>query len=112
MIYHIAGQSEWEEAAMRGLYQGDTLDSDGFIHCSAAHQVICTAARLFGGRTDLVLLCVDPSQVAAEIRWEPSLGDEEYPHIYGPLNVDAVVQVFDFEPGADGNFRLPAGLLE
>jgi uncharacterized protein (DUF952 family) len=110
VIYHITAQSEWEQAVMMGLYRADSLETDGFVHCSARQQVPHTAKRYFSDRQGLVLLCIDPARVRAEIRWEASLGDEKFPHIYGPLNVDAVVRVLDFESDQDGFFQLPAGL--
>jgi len=111
IILHIATRSHWEQAKRTGAYRGDTLDTEGFIHCSTLAQVIPVANAFFRGQTGLVLLCIDPEKVRAPIRCEaPEPGSERYPHIYGPLNTDAVVQVLDFEPGADGTFTLPEAI--
>lgn len=107
VILHITTRPQWEQAKQAGIYRGDTLDVEGFIHCSTPSQVITVANALFKGRHDLVLLCIDPHQVQAEIRYEGPEGGEQYPHIYGPLQMDAVVQVFDFKPEAEGQFVLP-----
>jgi len=62
---------------------------------------------LFKGQKGLVLLCIDSAKVKAEIRYEDIEGREKYPHIYGPLNVDSVIKVLNFEPNKNGRFKLP-----
>ena len=109
IVYHITRKTDWAAALTAGLYTVDSLGAEGFIHCSTAQQVIATANRIFRGRRGLVLLCVDTHKVKPEIRYENLEGGQElFPHIYGEINTDAVVQVADFEPGADGYFVLPA----
>ena len=120
--------------------RGKTLAEEGFIHCSYAHQVVRVADAIYRGTRGLVLLVIDPAAVRAEIREEalgrvgpgseggadrpagrgPGGGEATdrrsagcrgaIPHIYGPLNADAVVDVLPFEPAADGSFELPASL--
>ena len=108
IILHITTRSRWEQALAAGSYRGDTLETQGFIHGSRPHQVLAVADTLFHGRTDLVLLCIDGAKVRAEIREENLEGGQErYPHIYGPLNLDAVLEVADFPPRPDGSFDLP-----
>jgi uncharacterized protein (DUF952 family) len=58
----------------------------------------------------LVLLCIDAGRVESEIRYDGTEG-EKYPHIYGPLNVDAVVKALDFRPRNDGKFTLPEAIF-
>jgi glutathione S-transferase len=108
-IYHIATAADWERARRDGQYttstRGLTLAEQGFIHASTAGQVALVANAFYQGAPDLLLLVIDPAQVAAEIRYEPVPGHARpYPHIYGPLNIDAVVQARPFEPGPDGQF--------
>jgi uncharacterized protein (DUF952 family) len=114
MIFHITSRRQWEEAQAAGEYRGDTLDGEGFIHSSQRDQVVRVANALFRGRRDLVLLCIDPVRVQPEIRYEPGgpHSAEQFPHLYGPLNLDAVVEVLPFAPEPDGTFRLPASLSE
>ena len=112
-ILHITKQEIWEKGITSGIYRGDTLDSEGFIHCSKPNQVIAVANFLFRGQTDLVLLSIDPEKVIPEILYENvEGGDKMFPHIYGPLNLDAVTNVFEFEPRPDGTFVLPEELAE
>ncbi len=111
IIYHIASKTDWEATFSTGLFTADSLSSEGFIHCSTAQQVVHTANRLFRGRADLVLLCIDTTQVRADIRHENLAGGADlFPHIYGPLEIAAVVAVHDFQPRADGSFEAPAAL--
>jgi uncharacterized protein (DUF952 family) len=97
-IYHLALRDEWSEALESGAgYRrstlGRSLDDEGFIHCSFATQVQMIADLVYRGRHDVVLLVIDPSRVRSEVRVENLDGGEElFPHIYGPLPVDAVVR--------------------
>jgi len=104
-IMHIARRKDWEGAKEKGCYRGDTLENQGFIHCSTPGQVIKVANSLYRGRRDLVLLRIDPDRVEPEIRYEGE--GETYPHIYGPLNLDAVTSVLEFQPDDEGFFRTP-----
>jgi len=108
MIFHIATGKAWDEAARAGVYRVDTLATEGFIHCSEAHQVAEVANVRFRGREDLVLLWIDPARVHAEIQnEEASDGSGTFPHIYGELNTDAVARVTEYRE-CDGAFERPA----
>jgi glutathione S-transferase len=116
-IYHIATRADWERATAAGEYTtssvGTTLAEEGFIHASQASQVALTANKFYRDLPgDLVLLVIDPGLLRPELRYEPVPGAElPFPHIYGPLNLDAVVEARPFAPGPDGAFafREPAG---
>ncbi len=107
VILHITKREQWEQAKQLGIYRSDTLDSEGFIHCSTPQQVIRVANILFHAQKGLVLLYIDSDKVQAEIRYEGVEGRERYPHIYGSLNIDAVIKEHNFEPDKDGMFKLP-----
>jgi arginase len=105
-IYHIALSRDWERAQAAGEYRvstlGRTLEEEGFIHCSRAGQVEGVAARFYRGQADLVLLTIDPGRVRPQIRYETVPGaDQPFPHVYGPLNVDAVVGAEPFDGGGE-----------
>lgn len=106
-ILHIVHKTDWEHAREAGVYTAESLTQEGFIHCSTAQQIGNTANRFYSGRRGLLLLHIDVEQLTSELRWEAADG-EEFPHIYGPLNLDAVVKVEKIEPGADGMFHYPA----
>ena len=96
-IFHIATAADWRRAAGSGTYTtstaGRTLDEEGFIHASRRDQVQGVFERYYAGmREDLVLLTIDPSRLESELRIDP-VGDDTYPHVYGPINRGAVVDV-------------------
>ena len=96
---------------MASDYRGDTLGSEGFIHCSDAHQVLMVANSLFRGQSDLLLLSIDPTRLSAEVRYESPRGSTEvFPHVYGPLNRGAVVSVESLVTDNQGRFSVPEGL--
>ncbi len=103
-IVHICLEEDWQATQTAGEYQAYSLQTEGFIHCSRPEQVVEVANRYYSGSANLLLLWIDPSQLAAELRWEASDGDV-YPHVYGPINLNAIIQVTAFPPNADGVFR-------
>ncbi len=108
LIVHICPHQSWEAALNRGTYRSDSLEREGFIHCSRPEQVLNVANHLYQGQPDLLLLWIDPRMVKAEIRWE-SVGNETFPHIYGALGIEAVIAAMPFTPDEDDVFRqLPA----
>jgi uncharacterized protein (DUF952 family) len=103
MLLRIATRAEWAKARAEGSLP---LDPDGFVHCSDPGTVHLPANRLYRGRTDLVLLMIDPEGLP--VLWEPGDGDEDgpwFPHVYGPVPADSVMGVHEFTPDADGAFR-------
>jgi uncharacterized protein (DUF952 family) len=106
-MLHITTRSDWEKAIEEGSYSADSLASQGFIHCSTPAQITAVANRYYRGQHGLVLLCIDAIQVQAEIRRENLEGGLDlFPHIYGPLNLDAVVRVDEIEPLENGAFEI------
>ncbi|MFF7972143.1 DUF952 domain-containing protein [Streptomyces sp. NPDC007905] len=104
-IVHITERSLWEAAREAGTYEvstrGRTLQEEGFVHFSTRGQLPRIAAFLYGdyeGPDELVVLVVDPARLAVPVKYEamPPNG-EEFPHVYGPVPVDAVVDVEPWE---------------
>ncbi len=103
-LLHITERAVWESARPSGRYEmstrGRTLTEEGFIHCSLRHQLPRVAEMLYAD-TDpsrLVVLVIDSERLSAPVRFEPPVpgevcgpGTEEFPHVYGPLPVSAVV---------------------
>jgi uncharacterized protein (DUF952 family) len=102
---------QWEQARTAGSRVPETFAADGFVHLSTTAQVHLPANRLFAGRTDLVLLYLDPARLGAELRWEPGVPTDPdsmvFPHLYGPLPAAAVTAVTAYRPGPDGAFGPP-----
>lgn len=104
-IVHIAPRLRWEQALAAGVYRCESLATEGFLHASTADQLPGVANAFYKGRTGLVVLRIDPAKVQAPIRWETAPGSSErFPHIYGPLNLEAVVEVLPLEPNVSGVF--------
>lgn len=96
-IFHLALVADWVAAQEAGEYRistlGRTLEQEGFIHASREDQWRATKQRFYAGVPEsLVLLEIDPARLTAELRIdELPDGSDSFPHIYGPLNLDAVV---------------------
>ena len=108
-ILHITQSDRWAKAKNLGTYRSETLDSEGFIHCSTVAQFIGSANRFFKQQQDLVILVIDVDRVTSELRYE-GIPNNLFPHIYGELNIDAVIQSIDLEADPDGSFILPKEL--
>lgn len=88
LIYKVCPAAEWKDAAASGSYRGAAVDlRDGFIHFSTSAQLPETLRRHFAGKRALVLVAIDPQDLGAGLRWEPSRGGELFPHLYGELPV-------------------------
>jgi uncharacterized protein (DUF952 family) len=106
MIYHIASK-ETIAATGSGEYAPASFHSDGFIHCSSADQIEGVANAYYRDVEGLVLLCIDESRVKAVVRWEALDGaKEEYPHVYGPIPLAAIVKAFEMKKSEDGCYRI------
>jgi uncharacterized protein (DUF952 family) len=114
VIYHISTGPNWAQAQRDGEYtmstRDKTLAEEGFIHCSDASQVAGVANVFYPGERDLLLLVIEPERVTSRVQYDP-VADQRYPHIYGPLNLDAVVEMRPFAPASDGIFRFTETLL-
>ncbi len=108
-IFHIADRQQWQIAEATGTYRHPSLDTEGFIHCSIAEQVVWVANSFFRGQTGLVLLQLDPAKLT-DLRFDPVPDVGLFPHLYSELPVGAVVRVFEFTPSSTGEFALPADL--
>ena len=111
-ILHITPRDRWAKAKNIGTYRSETLASEGFIHCSKVAQVIGSANRFFKQQQDIVILVIDIDRVTSEIRSEGTDPNNLFPHIYGELNIDAVIQSIDLEANPDGFFILPKELVD
>ena len=97
-IFHICPKEDWEAAQEAVVYTAESLESEGFIHCSKAEQIAGVANAFYKGIEGLVLLHISLNKLQVEVRWEEAEG-EVFPHIYGPINLNAVVEVEDFKAG-------------
>jgi uncharacterized protein (DUF952 family) len=109
-IFHIAKITDWDAARAAGDYRvstlGQMLAEVGFIHCSTASQVQKVADRVYCGVEHLVLLTIETELLSASVRFDP-VNNDSYPHIYGPLNLDAVIDVTPLVTEANGHVKAP-----
>jgi uncharacterized protein (DUF952 family) len=117
MILHITSRSEWTAAQKAGQYVAPSFAKEGFIHCSTRAQVVPVAEKFYKGQTGLVILVIDPARLSSDVKWEPPFDGapppgapaaDLFPHVYGAINLDAIVNVVAFEANADGSWTLPA----
>tara|TARA_B100000029_G_scaffold466544_1_gene502157 strand:+ start:267 stop:662 length:396 start_codon:yes stop_codon:yes gene_type:complete len=110
LLLHITTSAAWA-ATGTGSYAAPSLRSEGFIHCSTATQVLGTAHALFRGQGDLVLLCIDAQGLRAEVVYEDCYeAGQLFPHVYGPIDCEAVIAVVPFVADNQGRFSLPPEL--
>lgn len=103
LIYKVCPAAEWNDAAASGSYRGAAVDlRDGFIHFSTSAQLPETLRRHFAGKRDLVLVAIDPEELGAGLRWEPSRGGELFPHLYGELPVALARSVSPLDVDSEG----------
>jgi uncharacterized protein (DUF952 family) len=107
-LVHICSEQDWAAASQEGEHRPESLDSQGFVHLSSPEQVHLPANRIYAGRSDLVLLYLNPALLAAPVRWEPGVPTDPesmlFPHLYGPLPAAAVTRITPYRPGSDGTF--------
>ena len=107
IIYHLTNRGDWAAAQDAGQLRPESLAAEGFIHCSQDQvQMLRVAQRLYAGRADLLALEVDTALLAAPVVTEPSRSGELYPHIYGPLEIGAVIAARPLIPNDGGGFAL------
>ncbi|HEV3381678.1 MAG TPA: DUF952 domain-containing protein [Trebonia sp.] len=116
LIYHVTSPADWEAGRTAGAYttstRGKTLAEVGFLHGSSGSQIVAVARFIQGDAPDepLVVLVIDTNRLMSPVRHDQVPGwDEPFPHIYGPLNPDAVTAVIPVEPGPDGDVSVALG---
>lgn len=103
LIVHLCQRNEWLKAQEQGILVAESLAREGFIHNSTPEQILWVANSFYRGDNDLILLWIDPALVTSEIRWE-MVESSLFPHIYGPINLPAVVNITEMESQGDGSF--------
>ena len=94
IIYHVTNASEWTQAQAKGFYESASLKEEGYIHCSHLEQVQGVLERYFSGKNNLVKLHIDTDKLTSQFIYDWSRSNADtFPHVYGPINLDAVVNV-------------------
>jgi uncharacterized protein (DUF952 family) len=93
-IYHVTTRSWWEAAQQAGKLSSPRFEEEGYIHCSTAQQVPGVLQRYFANQTDLVKLTLEKDKIQPPLVYELAGSlNEVFPHVHGPINLDAVVAV-------------------
>ena len=107
-VYKIIAADLWRAAEDSGVFTGAGMDlNDGFIHLSTGPQARRTADLYFKGQGNLALVAIDDANLGAALKYEPSRDGDLFPHLYGPLPLEAVLSVWPLPVGADGNHIFP-----
>ncbi len=114
-LYHITTGQQLSEAKQTGEYHPPSLTAEGFVHLSQRHQVLVVANLFYRNAADLVCLMIDTDKLRAPLKFESAAHpdgnahaeiplNEQFPHLYGPLNMDAIIGVADLEADDQGKF--------
>ncbi|QUG84410.1 DUF952 domain-containing protein [Bacillus nitratireducens] len=93
MITKVITKRNWEIAKTTREINEASLKDEGFIHCSLLGQALKVAQKHFSHEEDVLLLTIDPSLIKAETKYELASNGQEYPHVYGVINIEAIVDV-------------------
>ena len=117
LIYHITPHTDWESAQQKGEYRAESLAIEGFIHCSTEEQAAPVANAFYPAQKGLLLLVIDSARLKSKLQYDPPAHPTpesapaslhgEFPHIYGALNLDAVIETCEFEPDGNDIFHFP-----
>jgi len=106
----MAEKSDWLKQQGAPTYYNPSLETWGFLHCAQIKDAVDAANCYYRGNSNMLLLCIETEKVIPEITWDTSPYGVVFPHIHGPLNQDAIVDVLEFPIDADGGFILPEKL--
>jgi uncharacterized protein (DUF952 family) len=102
-VFHLCSPSAWRSDPDQP-YQAASLATEGFIHCSYAEQVAASANRFYAAADAVLVLSVDPDKLTSPLKAEPAGSGELFPHVYGPINRDAVTSVRPLARDAAGKW--------
>ena len=92
-IYHIVTPADWQQWATLPTFEAASLQTEGFIHCSTASQIAGVLERYYSEVPDLLLLHISEEALGDKLVYEPSTNQELFPHLYGPLDKNAIVEI-------------------
>ena len=104
-IYLLSSHAEYQQSLDKGTLTRDSLSDEGFIHATPRSQLNRLANKYYKAKIQPLILVVDKALILPEVKWEPATGGL-YPHIYGPLNMNAVTRIEEISLNKDGNFYL------
>jgi uncharacterized protein (DUF952 family) len=107
-VYHITKSDDWLNAKVLGIYENQSLKTQGFIHCAVKEQVVEIASQIFSTDDDLILLKINEERTKYAVVYENlDNGSDLYPHIYGPIEMDTVEAALKLKKNTNGAFYFP-----
>ncbi len=107
LLFHITTKENWKRFNNSGSYEPESLEVEGFIHCSKGSQVENTANRLFNEKEEILLLVIDATMFRDDIKYEKDEATgEKFPHLYSSLNSNAVIDKISIKAEDDGTFNI------
>lgn len=111
MIYHLILPDDWAAAQAAGVYEPPSLSAENFIHFSTREQVVGTANRFYSQHNQMLLLAVDDTKLGDMLKFEDLyIHGALFPHLYGPLDLNQVIAVYELAKSDSGAFELPGSL--
>lgn len=93
LVYHVVLPEVWENFKGENSYAAESLQTEGFIHCSFAHQLDAVLERYYKNAGKVLILTIDIAELRSKLIEESSTNNEIYPHVYGEINAEAIVDV-------------------
>jgi uncharacterized protein (DUF952 family) len=113
IITHIIKDEEWNNVKSDKLYFPKSLREDGFTHCSSLKQACKVADYIYPKESGIILLVIETDKLDSKVIWEDLYDlNEEYPHIYGPLNLSSIIKVVELNLNKNNKFELPKNILD
>ena len=106
LLFHICTKDEWKAYSRSGYIEPDSLADEGFVHLSTGAQLEGTANNLYNGCEDCILLVMDPLRLQVPLKLERAEDEEKYPHAYGRISIDAVIDKLPLSPDQKGRFEI------
>lgn len=101
LIYHIVTPKVWEKFKDKDFYEAESLQTEGFIHCSFRGQLEAVLQRYYSDAEKVLILEIETEKLVSKLIEEPSTGGEIYPHIYGAINREAIIAITERSPRFD-----------
>lgn len=101
-IYLLMSPADHEQAMRSGTWDPPSRATEGFIHASPADQLTRVANKHYAQHDELRVVALRHEALRSETLWEPASDGLLYPHVYGPINMDAAERVVVVRKGADG----------
>lgn len=114
ILFHVAKQNDYYKSLSTGFYGEFSIKKDGFVHCSTVENLVEVANdNLKMIQEKLIILCIETEKLKSKVKWEKrGTKGIEFPHVYGMINLDAVIKTINFLKDKNGDFYLPVELME